>query len=109
LRDTSPLTVLGSEDEDEEAAAQLQEEIRGREDELEEMRRELAAVRRRPSTNESEADDNIRFATPSPSMFVQQYFVLETYLLNQALGLSIDRRRRYRQLPTYSLEIILEA
>jgi len=66
LRDVSPLTDLDSEDEG--LSTRFREEPQERDDELEEVRRELTAANQASSTAENEADGNIRYATP-PVMY----------------------------------------
>lgn len=68
MRGVSPLTDLDSEDE--ELSTRLREEPRERDDEMGEMRHELTAAERMPSTAENEANGNIRYAT-LPALYDQ--------------------------------------
>jgi chromosome segregation ATPase len=87
LRDVSPLTDLDSEDED--FSTRLQEELRDRDHEVDEMRPELTAAELTPSTAENEADGNIRYAPP-PAMYDPTKTLTQNIFVNQSFS-DLDR------------------
>ncbi|KJA21427.1 hypothetical protein HYPSUDRAFT_42077 [Hypholoma sublateritium FD-334 SS-4] len=64
-KEMSPLTDLESDDDD--VTTHLREEIRERDEEIENMRRELSAARKRASADTGRLEDEIRFPT-TPQM-----------------------------------------